>query len=126
MNFPIPNDEVINIPIETANSAGSVETDPAGDTFTASSSDPTSLAASISTLSSSAELVLTPLVQLATGVTVTVSDSAGMTAATLVCDIVEDVTPTHLVLNVANATHTSQPVPAAVAPAAAPPAPSVA
>lgn len=113
MNFAVPNDEIISIPIQTANSGGTVEPAPNGDTFSATSSDPASLSAAIDATSGSAQLVLTPLVQNASNLTVTVNDTAGLAAASLVVDIVADVTPTQIILNTAAATHTGQPVPAA-------------
>lgn len=115
-NFELPNDEVVTITIETTNSAGVVEPYPSGDVFTAASSSPSLGVAIGADAKGNAAVVLTPLVQASPGITVTVSDSAGLSSATLVVDIVPDVTDTNIVLDVADATHVSQPVPAAPGP----------
>jgi len=115
-NFELPNDEVVTITIETTNSAGVVEPYPAGDVFTAASSSPSLGVAVGADAKGNPALVLTPLVQTSPGITVTVSDSAGLSSATLVVDIVADVTDTNIVLDVADATHVAQPVPAAPGP----------
>lgn len=115
-NFEIPNDQVWSFTIETANSAGTVEPAPAGDVFTAVSSSP-SLGVAIGTDATGAPAVIvTPLVQLSPGISVTVSDSAGLAQFVQVFDIVADVTPTNVVLDLADGTHTAQPVPAAPGP----------
>lgn len=112
-NFELPNDEVLTITLKAVNSGGAFEPLPAGDSFTATSSDPASLNAVIGTDSSgNVALVVNALKQAATGVTVTVTDSTGLIAATQVFDIVTDQTPTALVLDIADATHVPQPVPA--------------
>jgi hypothetical protein len=116
-NFELPNDEVVTIPIQTTDSAGTVEPVPTGDVFTAVSSLPASLGVAIgATASGSPALVLTPLVQASPGITVTVSDSAGLVQAVQLVDIVPDVTDTNILLDVADATHVSQPVPTAPGP----------
>jgi hypothetical protein len=116
-NFELPNDEVVTIDIETTNSVGTVEAAPAGDVFTVVSSAPASLGAAIGVGTAGAPaIVLTPLVQVSPGITVTVSDSAGLAQVALTVDIVQDVTPTNLILDVADATHVSQPVPTAPGP----------
>ncbi len=116
-NFELPNDEVVTITIKTTNASGTVEPMPAGDTFDVTSDNPTSLGVAVSTDSGgNPAIVLTPLVQASPGINVTVTDSAGLAAATLVVDIVEDVTPTNVILDVADATHVAQPVPAAPGP----------
>ena len=116
-NFELPNDEVVTIPIETTNQAGVVEPVPAGDVFTVTSSLPNSLGAAIGTTAAGGPaVVLTPLVQASPGITITVSDSAGLAQYVQIVDIVADVTDTNIILDVADATHTSQPVPAATGP----------
>ncbi len=112
-NFELANDEVATIPILVDDAAGTAVPAPSGDTFTAVSSSP-SLGVSI--VASPAAVVLTPLVQASPGITVTVSDSAGLTSATLVVDIVPDTTPKAITLNVAAVTETPQPVPTAPGP----------
>lgn len=112
-NFELPNDEVVTITIKTTNVVGVVEPIPSGDVFVVTSSKPTSLGTRVSTDSAgNPAIVLTPMVQVSPDITVTVTDSAGLTAATLVVDIVQDVTPTNIILDVADAAHVSQPVPA--------------
>ena len=114
-NFELPNDEVVTIPIMTQNSAGVTEPMPAGDVFTVVSSNPASLNAVIGT-GTTPTVVLNALVQLSPGLSFTVSDSAGLGVATQIVDIVADVTPTNIVLDLADATHTAQPVPTAPGP----------
>lgn len=112
-NFELANDWVLTIPIQTTDNAGTVEPMPAGDVFTAASSDPASLQAVIGTdAGGNPAVVVNALVRAASNVTVTVTDSAGLIAATQVFDIVADAADTNIVLNVAGATHTTQPVPA--------------
>lgn len=111
-NYELPNDEIDTITINTTNANGDKEPVPSGDTFTASSSNPSSLQAAIGADSNGdPALVLTPLVQQSPGINVTISDSAGLQQFVLTVDIVADVTPTNIVLDLAGATHTSQSVP---------------
>lgn len=113
-NFELPNDEILTVTIKATNSAGVFEPIPTGDTFTVVSSDPASLNAVMGTDASGNQAVLVnALVQHASNVTVTVTDSAGLTAATQIFDVVDDVTATALALDLTTATHTPQPVPAA-------------
>lgn len=121
-NFELKNDQVATVSILTTNAAGVVEPAPAGDQFSVSSSDDASLGAEIGqNVSGGPAIVLTPKVPLASSITVTVSDSAGLAIATQLVDIVEDATPTNIVLDLAHAAFSSQPVPAA--PAAPAPGP---
>jgi hypothetical protein len=115
-NFEMNSDAVYTIPILTTNIAGVVEPAPAGDVFTVTSMAPTSLQATLGTTAAGGPaVVLTPLVQSAPNITITVTDSAGLTQAVQICDIVVDVAPTNIILDVANATHTTQPTPPAAA-----------
>lgn len=112
-NFELANDWVLTIPIQTTDNAGTVEPMPAGDVFTAASSDPASLQAVIGTdAGGNPAVIVNALVRAASNVTVTVTDSAGLIAATQVFDIVSDAADTNIVLNVGGATHTTQAVPA--------------
>lgn len=113
-NYELLNDTIATIPVQTTNSAGVVEPPPSGDTFTAVSSLPASLGVSI--ITAPLALVLTPLVQASPGITVTVSDSAGLKVATQLVDIVADATPTNVILDLADATTVAQPVPTAPGP----------
>lgn len=116
-NFELPNDQVVTVTIKATNSAGVTEPIPSGDTFTATSSNPTSLGVAIGAdAAGNPALILTPLVQNSPGLAVTVADSAGLAKASLLVDVVDDVTPANLVLDVADATHVSQPVPTATGP----------
>jgi hypothetical protein len=116
-NFELNNDAVYTIPIETTNASGVVEPAPAGDVFSVTASNPTSLQAAIGTTAAGGPaVVLTPLVQASPNITVTVSDSAGLVQAVQICDIVVDVSPTNVVLDIADATHVSQSVPTAPGP----------
>lgn len=111
-NYELPNDEIDTITIKTQNSAGITEPVPTGDVFSVVSDHPASLSTAIGVdKSGNPALVLTPLVQVSPGIVVTVSDTAGLKVATLIVDIVQDVTPTNIVLDTADATHISQPVP---------------
>jgi hypothetical protein len=114
-NYELMDDTIATVPIQTTNDVGVVEPPPTGDTFTAVSSLPASLGVSVVT-SPVLALVLTPLVQASPGITVTVSDSAGLKVATQLVDIVTDTTPTNVILDLAGATTVSQPVPSAPGP----------
>lgn len=116
-NFELPNDAVATITIKTTDAAGDVVPKPAGDTFQAKSAMPNSLGASIGVdAAGNPALILTPLVQLSPGINVNVLDSAGLKQASLIVDIVGDVTPSNIILDVADATLAPQPTPGAVGP----------
>ena len=116
-NYELPDDEVLTVTIKTTNSAGATEPVPAGDTFTVVSSNPASLQAAIGTdAAGNPAVVLTPLVQASPGLTITVSDSAGLAQAVQIIDIVADVTPRNVVLDFADAVAVPQAVPAAPGP----------
>jgi hypothetical protein len=106
-NLEIANDTVVTIPIQTQDAGGQVVPPQSGDTFTAVSSLPASLGVAVN----GANLVLTPLVQASPGISVTVSDADGLTQAVQLCDIVPDLSPKNIVLDLAGETTTSQPVP---------------
>lgn len=112
-NYELKNDTIATITIKTVNAGGVAEPLPTGDIFTALSGDTASLGAAIGADASGAPaLILTPLVQSAANVLVTVSDSSGLTAATQIVDIVADNSPKNIVLDLADAVLTPQPVPA--------------
>lgn len=116
-NFELPNDEVVTITIKTTDSAGAVVPVPAGDTFSVVTSNPASLSATIGKdAGGNPALVLAALVQASPGLTVTVTDSAGLPQAILAVDIVPDVAPTNVILDLPDATHTTQAVPTAPGP----------
>jgi len=114
-NFEIPNDSVWTFPIVTLNAAGSFEAVPAGDTPTVTSSNAASMTAVAST-AAPWTCTVTPMVQLSPGLTVTVADSAGLVSNVYTFDIVADVTPTNVGLDLADGTSVAQPVPAAPGP----------
>lgn len=109
----IDDDWVMSVPIVTQNSAGAVVAAPAGDTYTVTSSLPASLQAAIGTMAdgTTPAVILTPMVQASTGITITVTDSAGLASSVSLWDIVQDVQATQLALDVSDATHVAQPVP---------------
>ena len=116
-NYELPNDEVDTITIKTQNTAGLTVPFPAGDKFTASSDSPAALNSVIGAdAAGNPALVINALVQEHPNITVIVADSAGLTKATLVVDVVQDVAAKNIVLDTADATHVSQPVPASPGP----------
>lgn len=113
MNFELKCDTIATITITTVDVEGDIVAAPSGDVFSVSSSDATKLTAAIGTdASGHAAVVLTPLVRAATGLSITVSDTAKLTSDVQVIDIVADLTPSAIGLDLANATTVSQPVPA--------------
>lgn len=112
-NYELANDTVATIPIQTTSSAGTVEPVPAGDVFTAVSSNPASLGAAII---AGPALQLTPLVAASPNLTVTISDSSGLAQCIQLVDIVPDVSDKNIILDVAAVTTTSQTVPTAPGP----------
>ncbi len=111
-NFELLNDEVVTIPILTDDAGGDPVPAPAGDTFSVVSSNPASLNAVIGTTSAgNPAVVINALVQQSPGLTIVVSDSAGLSAFTQIVDIVADTTPKAITLDIADATEVSQPTP---------------
>lgn len=117
-NYELKNDTIATIPIQTTNAQGVVEPVPAHDQFTAVSSNPASLQADILQAGGAQgpKLVLTPLVQQSPGLSVTISDDAGLVVLTQLVDIVPDNTPTNIILDLADAATTNQAVPTAPGP----------
>lgn len=110
-DIPLSNDLVYTIPNVGIDPAGNIVPLPPGDVVSAVSSDPTSLGAAIGTTGSGASAtVLTPLKQNATGVTVTLTDTAGLTQDVATFDVGPGV-PKGLGLDFAHETTVSQPVP---------------
>ena len=126
-NFELPNDWVLNIPIEVTNSSGTPEPMLPGDVFSVVSSNPTFLKAIVTTDANGNAIVqVNALLPVSTDITVTLSDSAGLIVDAQIFDIVVDQTATNTFLNMAAATHTSQAVPPLSAPVGPPPTPPVA
>ena len=98
-NFEIANDTVAFVPIQTLDSAGNVVPAPSGDTFTVTSSDTASLTATVGTMPSGPlqgqpAAVLTPLVQEAANITVTLTDADNLTAGVQIVDVIAGVATT--------------------------------
>lgn len=116
-NFELKNDTVATIAIQTATSGGTVEPAPSGDVFSVTSGNAASLGAAIGQdANGNPAVVLTPLVKVSPNIMVTVSDSAGLAVAKQLVDIVEDNTPTNVILDLPDATFASQPIPTAPGP----------
>lgn len=117
-NYQLANDEIVAFPILTADAAGALVPAPSGDTFSVTSSNPTSLNAVIGTMpapSTDPAVVINALVQLSPGLSFTLSDSAKLTSAVQGVDIVADVAPTMLEIGSPVSAGT-QPVPTAPGP----------
>ena len=115
-NYELANDTVAYIPIQTLDAGGNPTPPPAGDIFTVTSSEPTSLTATVGTMPSGPlqgqpAAVLTPLVQTAAGITVTLTDSDNLTAGTQIVDVIVGV-PTTDFLDVSAAVTVPQAPPA--------------
>jgi hypothetical protein len=116
-NYELKNDQVRTVTIKTTNGVGVTEPYPPGDVFSAVSSNPQSLSATIGAdASGNPAVVIAALVAASPNITVTVTDSAGLSQAVQIVDIVPDVTPTNIVLDLADSTFVSQPVPTAPGP----------
>ena len=116
-NYELKSDDTATITIQTATVSGTVEPAPAGDVFSVMSSNPGSLMATIGKdANGNPAVILTPLVQASPGITITVSDSAGLAVDAQIVDVVIDNTPTNVILDLADAVLTSQPTPTAPGP----------
>lgn len=119
-NYELANDSIDTIPIMGKDAASDAVPLPAGTTPTVINGDPVSLNAVID----GTNLVLNALVPLASNISVEIDDGT-LTPFKFVVDIVEDVTPTSVTLDLTHVTHASQPVPVAATPAPTPtPTPS--
>ena len=115
-NFELADDTVAAIAIHVTDASGVVVPAPVGDIFSALSSDGTKLTATIGAMPSgpmvgAVALILTPMVKLASGLTVTVTDTSALTSFVLMVDIVMDLTPKAITLDVVDAVFTPQAVP---------------
>lgn len=116
-NFELKNDQIAVVTIKTANGQGATEPYPAGAVFTASVSDPTLLNAVIGVdAGGNPAVILNALVAAAANQVLTINGNDGLASVTQIVDIVADNTPTNIVLDLADATFTSQPVPTAPGP----------
>jgi hypothetical protein len=111
-NYQLQNDEILSFRVNALDSSGTVEPNPAGDTFTLTVSDPSKLNAVLGTdAAGNTTVSVNALVRAATGITVTLTDSAGLKAADQTFDIVGDVKPIGLSFDLADATTVPQAVP---------------
>jgi hypothetical protein len=115
-NFQLADDTVASIAIHVVDAAGDVVPAVAGDVFTAISSDPTKMTSVIGIMPSGPlmglpAVILTPMVKVALNQTVTISDSGGLHSFVLIVDVVADLTPKSIALDVVDAVITPQPVP---------------
>lgn len=118
-NYQLMNDSVDRIPIMGMDGAGDLVALPSGSTPTLKNSDPASLNAIID----GNDLVINALVDTASNITVEIDDGT-LKPFSFVLDIVEDVEPTSVALNLTAVTHTSQPRPTPAVPTPTPePAP---
>lgn len=116
-NIQLANDTVETITIVTTDAAGTTVPAPAADVFSVVSSNPTSLSASIGKdAAGNPAVVLTPLVQASSGLTVTITDSAGLASDAQGVDIVQDLAPKAIGLSTGTATTAPQAVPTAPGP----------
>jgi hypothetical protein len=116
-NFELPSDSVATIPIVTLDAEGVAVPPASGDTFTAVATGPAgSTAGALVATVTGSSLVLTPTVDASAGWTVVVSDADDLTSFSLAVDIVADLTPKAISLNVTGATFTPQPTPTAPGP----------
>ncbi len=117
-NYELANDMIDDIMITVVDGAGNIVPAPAGDVFTVASSDAVTMAATIATMPSGPNvgkpsLHINALKQLSTApITLTVSDADGLQTVVLVVDVVADLTPKAINLDVVDAIHTTQAVPA--------------
>lgn len=119
-NYTLQNDSIDRIPIMGMDSAGDLVALPPGRTPTLKNSDENSLHAIID----GNDLVINALVDTATDIVVEIDDGT-LKPFMFHIDIVEDVEPTSVALNLTAITHTSQPRPVAVVPTPTPePAPT--
>jgi hypothetical protein len=116
-NIQLPYDRVYWEDIRVANNQGVFEPVAAGDTFSVVSSDPTNLAVAIGTnpKTSNPGFSATPMHSAGPflNISVTVSDTSGLTPFVAVFDAVPDVAPTQILGDPASVTTVAQPMPPA-------------
>lgn len=122
-NYQLLNDHIDVIPILGRDPAGDLVPLPAGVVPSLKNGDPASVAAVISPIASGGySLDINALVPAATNISIEIDDGT-LTPYTLVVDVVSDIIPTSVGLNLQAVTFTTQPVPLApAAPAPAAPA----
>lgn len=107
-NYELANDSIDTIPIMGRDAAGDLVPLPAGVAPTVKNDNPTALNAVIN----GSDLVLNALVISAVNITVEVDDGT-LQPFVLMVDIVDNLTPTSVALDIAHVTHAPQPVPTA-------------
>lgn len=120
-NYELLNDRIDDIMIVVTDGAGNKVPAPVGDVFNVASSEVpmTTVNAIIATMPSgpfagAPSLRINGLKKLSTAtISLTVSDADGLQNIVLPVDVVEDVTPKAITLDIVDAVHTSQAVPAA-------------
>lgn len=115
--FLLPNDWILDVPIDAATAAGVMVPLPAGDVPSVVSDTPASLNVAIGTTPAGLpSFLVNALVDGSVDptkvYTVTLTDSAGLGASTTFWQIVPDNTPTTLLADIPGASHTTQAVPA--------------
>jgi hypothetical protein len=118
-NYQLKNDVVADILITSINDAKVLVATPAGDIDSVVSSDPGKLNAVIGTMPAPSPFIGMASLRINavmkgpfTGLTVTITDSAGLKSDVAGIDIVEDTTPTAISLDFSSVVLTPQPVPA--------------
>lgn len=111
----ILNDKVTTIPILFENAAGTGVVAPSGDSYSVTSSAPSSLGAAVGGTAANPTVILTPLVQAGAGYVVTFSDAKGLPPLALTININPDPSlATQMVSGLL--TQVSQPIPSAPGP----------
>lgn len=105
-NYQLKNDAIDTIPVMGKDAAGDPVALPIGRTPTLVNSDPQSLNA----IMDGNNLVINALVDTATNITLEIDDGT-LTPFVFEIDIVEDLDPTSVVLDLTNVTHATQPRP---------------
>ena len=122
-NYQLQDDTVAFFPLQTLDEAGNPVAPQAGDTFTVAltpptGASPTAVTAAIGVMpgTTNPAVVLTPGVQNSPGWAFTVSDADGLPALTEGFDIVADIAPKRIAVNVADVVTQAQTAPTAPGP----------
>lgn len=121
-NYELPVDETVYFPILCQDKAGNIVPAPPGDIFTPASSNPGALSAALSNMPPGAPLagapaiLCTPLNGPTAGITVSCSDSMGLTPGSQIVDVVAGA-PASIEIDTADAFQVAQSPPAQAKPA---------
>jgi hypothetical protein len=110
-NIELKSDTIETVTITTTDAPGQTVPAPAGDTFTVVSSSPSLTAVIGKDANGNPAVVLTAAVIASPGLSFTVSDSAGLKTITQIVDIVPDLTPSAIGLDITDATTVPNPTP---------------